>query len=478
MPISIENISGMCYTKYKKMKGARALKLDRGSETPIYIQIYNFIAGEITNGYRAPGEALPTRRALCRELGVSPATVENAYGKLISDGYIISRPGSAYYVTMDRAAPPEAKPASGNIYNFSSNGVEISKLPFAKWSKLMISTIRENTDLFQHGEKYGEYCLRNSIRRLLYRTQGIRFSPEQVIIGPGTDDLMRDLFLLTGGRYPLLMNNYYNYRVKNVADELGLGIEYIENCDCGIEISELERYKTGLLYQKPTHDLPTGSTLSSERRGELIKWLGGNRYILEDLSENDFCYVKRKKTLWELSGGENVILIGGFSTTIAPSMKIGYIILPEPLIKLWTDGKRFYSNRVSRIEQVTLSRFIDLGYYEQHVGYMRSIYREKMNTVKGAVAETPLARCTRLSGCDEGLFCLAQFDISLSENESYQLLMKNGVKASTLSSCIKNAALSRYPLNTYIIGFGELKISQIQDGIRKWARAWRPYITT
>ena len=106
-----------------------------------------------------------------------------------------------------------------------------------------------------------------------------------------------------------------------------------------------------------------------------------------------------------------MILLGSFSNTIAPSMKIGYAVLPEQILKLWAASKTFYANRVSRAEQVTLSKFIDLGYYEQHVGYMRSIYREKLNTLKTAFSESELSAHTKLSGDEAGMFCLAEFDI-------------------------------------------------------------------
>ena len=246
-------------------------KIDRDSKTPIYIQIYDNIVDEIINGYLIANEALPSRRALCRELNISPVTVENAYGKLVSDGYVIAKPGSGYYVSSDRVWDDERKVLADNVFNFSSNGVEISKLPFAKWSKLMLKTIKEDAGLFQHGEKHGEYCLRKSIRRLLFRTQGIQCKTEQIVIGPGLEDLMREIFLLLAYKTPILMNNYYNYRIKSVANVLHLNPNFIENGSNGIDISELMKYETGVLYQKPTHDLPTGVTLSNEKREELIK---------------------------------------------------------------------------------------------------------------------------------------------------------------------------------------------------------------
>lgn len=157
-------------------------------------------------------------------------------------------------------------------------------------------------------------------------------------------------------------------------------------------------------------------------------------------------------------------------------MKIGYAVLPEQVLKFWITNKRFYANRVSRAEQVTLSKFIDLGYYEQHVGYMRSIYREKLNTLRSAITDSELSARTKLSGDEAGMFCLAEFDIDADESESSNLLFNSGIKASPLNSSIGIPSLARYPKNTYVIGFGELKNSQINDGIKRWAKAWKSYL--
>lgn len=451
------------------------MNINKNLSTPLYMQIYNHIADEIKNGYLLAGERLPSRRALCRELDVAPRTVENAYNKLIISGYVVSRPGSGFYVS-DELPSNETPQLNKKIkFNFSSNGVETSKLPFDEWARLMRRTIREDTGLFQHGEKAGEKLLLRSIRRMLFRSEGIRCKTEQIIIGPGAEDLMREVFLLFGRDYPILMNNYYNYRVKAVAAAIDATTQFITNGHEGIDISELEKYNCGLLYQKPTHDLPTSVTLSEEKRKSLVEWASGNRYIIEDSDENDYCYRKRSKTLWELSGGKNVIYLGSFSKTIAPSMKIGYVLLPEELVPLWHMRKKYYSNRVSRVEQITLSRFIDLGHYERHVGYMRSIYRAKAEALSKAIFTSPLGNIAEISGSDCGMFCLIKFNIDADESYTSALLNANGIKASTLSSSIGNIDFATYPPNTYILGYGDLKISQIYDGIKIWANAWSEF---
>lgn len=112
------------------MLEANKLKIDKHSETPIYMQIYNNIVDEIINGYLIPEERLPSRRKLCEELGIAQRTVENAYQKLVADEYVVSRPKSGYFVSNNRVWDEEQQIIKSRIYNFSTNGVETSKLPF------------------------------------------------------------------------------------------------------------------------------------------------------------------------------------------------------------------------------------------------------------------------------------------------------------------------------------------------------------
>ncbi len=448
------------------------MKIDKTSAVPIYLQIYNLIKDEIINGYLMPEERIPSRRTLALELEVAQRTVENAYQKLLADGYITSRQGSGYYVSADTVWDEERQELKSKVYNFSSNGVETSKLPFAEWSKLLRITAKENSTLFQHGEKAGEWCLRKSIRRMLFRTQGIKCKTEQIIIGTGAEDLLREIALLFADDHKFLVNNYFYYRVYNIVKELRVDMDYVINGTDGIQVDDLKKYKQGLLYLKPTHDLPTAVTLSEEKRREILDWADGDRYIIEDSDENNYCYGERIKTLWELSGGKNVIYLGSFSKTIAPSMKIGYVVLPEALAELWFEKKRFYSNHVSRVEQVTLSKFIDYGYYEKHLNYMCDIYHEKAKAFKKAVAESCLSKKCTIAGDDAGTFCIMRCDIPVSEAKGKSLYENYGVKMSSIATSVFDRKYEVYPPNTYIIGYGDMTITQIREGVAQLAKAW------
>jgi GntR family transcriptional regulator/MocR family aminotransferase len=157
-------------------------------------------------------------------------------------------------------------------------------------------------------------------------------------------------------------------------------------------------------------------------------------------------------------------------------MKIGYIVVPEEIARLWFEKKRFYANRVSRVEQVTLSKFIDLGYYEKHIRYMRSIYHEKSIALKNAVYSSSLGSVAQISGDDAGMFCRASFNIDIPEKQANKLLAENGVKLSPLSTSVEDTYRAYFPENTYTVGCGEMKISQIRDGIALWARTWEKYL--
>ena len=262
---------------------------------PLYEQLYRFLISSIQNGSLKEGEKLPSKRQMADLLKISINTIENAYGMLVAEGYIKARPKSGYFVSNNRVWDQEQQIINSRIYNISTNGVETSKLPFEVWAKLLRNTVREDRGLFQHGEKAGEWCLRKSIRRMLFRTQGIKCRTEQIIIGPGAEDLLRDLLILLAYNSKVLLNNYYYYRVYNVIKNIHMNIEYITNGPNGIYIDELKKQNRGILFQSPTHDLPTCVTLSEEKRREIIDWLGDGRYVIENSDDNSYQYEKMLK---------------------------------------------------------------------------------------------------------------------------------------------------------------------------------------
>jgi len=448
------------------------VNIDKSSDIPVYIQICDSIAQDIIKGYRAAGEKLPPRRTLSKSLGVSQSTVDTAYQRLISEGYITSRTGSGYYVSDDRVWEDVASGAGSIRYNFSINGVETSKLPFAEWARLTRSTIKEGKSLFQHGAKEGEWQLRKSIRRLLLRTRGIRCRTEQIIIGPGADDLMRELFMLLARDSTLIMNGCCNLRAVEAASSAGIKTIHLKNDFDGLETKQLEAFESGVLFQMPVHDLPTGASLTEERLNDIVNWSGTDRYVIEDGNGYTYTQSGAHKTLWERMGGKNVIYLDTFSRTVAPSMKIAYFVADEEIIARLFRMRRFFSCRVSRIEQVTLSKFIDLGHYERHIGYMGRVYKEKMLTLKRAFLSSPLGDRVQFYGDDTGLFCTVHFDIETPEEKAAGLLEQNGIKVRRMTQDLAPGAKTDIPQNTYTAGFGELTASQIREAVRHWCRAW------
>ena len=128
------------------------------------------------------------------------------------------------------------------------------------------------------------------------------------------------------------------------------------------------------------------------------------------------------------------------------------------------------------MEQVTLSKFIDLGHYERHINYMRDIYREKTKAFKRAIGGTALGKRSVITGDDTGMYCLMQCDVALEENKARELLMKNGIKLSPLSSSVHDTKRASFPPNTYVVGYGDMTISQICEGVALWSAAWEKYL--
>lgn len=404
---------------------------------------------------------------------MSIQTVKTAYQNLLDDGYIYSRPCSGYYVCNDKAWE-EKRPQSEPIkYIFSPNGIETSKLPYAKWSYFIRNAMRENPELFRPGDKEGEWCLRKSVKRMLYRTQGIECSTNQIIIGAGKYDLLRNVFYVLGRDKKTVLSNYCDFPIKGCLDYIGGTTSYINEDKNGIHTDELDGLKSAVLYVSPSCNITTCATIGICDREKIAAWSKNGNYTIEDAYDSDYQYGEKLPPLYKINNGQNIIYIGEFAQIISPAMKIGYIILPHELTGVWLDKLRPYSSKVSRVEQVALSKFIDCGVYEKHVEYMRSVYKSKIDTLLDSLGKSQIGEHADVWGTGSGAICGVHFDLSVSQSEARNLLLNEGVKISTIGVTRIGELPPSFPENSYRIGLGHMKSSDIRDAVKRWNYCWK-----
>ena len=411
----------------------------------LYEQLYRRVKDDILTGRLATGEKLPSKRALAAHLEVSVITVKNAYEQLMAEGYIYGMEKKGYYVSPVQrplTAPAhrqEAAPPAEHVWEMDlvTNSIAAEDFPFTVWARLMRQTILEQgTGLLRPMPPQGAPELRRAIAAYLQQFRGMTVDEEQIIIGAGTEQLYNMLVQLLGRdkRYAVEDPGYGKiariYR-SNQAEVVSVPLD-----GAGLSVSALGEAGADVVHISPSHHYPTGIVMPIARRQELLRWAaqGDDRFILEDDYDSEFRFVGRPiPTLFSVDEAGRVIYLNTFSKTIAPSIRISYMVLPRALMERFRGNLGFYSCTVSSFEQYTLARFLRDGHFEKHINRMRKFYRSRRNRVVSLLESCPMAEKFTILEQDAGLHFLVQVDTAVSDEALTALLAAQGIRVHTLS---------------------------------------------
>ncbi len=466
------------------------IRLQTDTDACLYEQIYNHIKEEIIGGKLKRGERLPSTRSLAEYLQVARSTVDYAYGQLLGEGYIESKPCKGYFVcsvegllqmgdSKERSNRNRQYGNSANVesvvsdalLDFSPYAIDMSGFPFSVWKKITKNVLTDaNSELFSRGEVQGDYELRKTISRYLHSSRGVNCEPEQIIVGAGNDYLLMLLEKILGRHVPIAMENPTYKRSYRIFKSFAYEIVTVDMDENGMKVEELARAGVTAAYVMPSHQFPTGTVMPIGRRMELLKWANGgeNRYLIEDDYDSEFRY--RGKPIPALQASDEngkVIYMGTFSKAIAPAIRVSFMVLPPTLLEKYKRDCGFYSCTVSRIDQSILNVFIGEGYFERHLNRMRKIYRTKHELLLECLK--PLRGQFRISGENAGLHLLLTSKRGIPEAELIQKAREAGVRVYGLSeSMVEDNPNS----TTVLLGFGGLTDEQIVEGTENLKRAW------
>lgn len=443
----------------------------------LYGQIYEYIRQEIREGKLLHQEKLPSTRSLAQYLQVSRSTVDMAYEQLLSEGYIEAKPYKGYYVckveelyhmeegSTEPAAKRQPEQKAWEI-DFSPDAVDADAFPFDTWRRLNRNVLQDaNSELFNPGPSMGEWELRSTIGRYLHASRGVNCRPEQIVIGAGNDYLLMLLRMLLGENHCVAMENPTYRSAWRMFDAFGYSIKAVPMDASGMEIAALQESGAELAYVMPSHQYPTGIVMPIGRRMELLKWAAQEegRYLIEDDYDSEFRYKGRPVPSLQASDGRGqVIYLGTFSKSIAPAIRISYLVLPERLLERYHEKCAFLSCTVPRMDQAVLDVFIREGYYERHLNKMRKIYREKHDLMLQLLK--PFEQEYRIRGEHAGLHLL----LEAKQEKNEALLCKAAAGAGVRIYGMQEASgVWEYKKPAIILGYGGLSRQQIQMGIKR-----------
>ena len=427
--------------------------LQKDAKLPLYEALYRNIRDDILSGVLHAGERLPSKRALAEHLNVSKVTVENAYAQLIAEGFVRTVPKSGCFVEkverIERklsASMPTASIAAPKTWlaDYTRSSTTPECFPFSTWAKLMRRVILDSsTALLDETPFNGAPELRNAIAGYLYRFRALHVSPEQIIIGAGSEYLYQLLIQLVGREKRWAVEDPGYRKVSRILHANGVALSAISLDGEGIRIDALQSAHADIVHLSPTHHFPTGIVTPMRRRQQLLQWAceGEGRIILEDDYDSEFRFGTRPiPTLQSLDGAHRVVYINTFSKTMAPSLRISYMVLPQPLMERYRAELSFYACTVPVFEQLTLARFIDEGYFEKHLNRAGKYYKGIREELLRAFASSSAAPRLRVSAGDSGLHFLIHVRTDKTEEQLSQALAREGVAVNFLSRYYEDSA--------------------------------------
>ena len=442
-------------------------ELKKAPGVPLYESLYRCIRGDILSGKLRPGEKLPSKRALAQHLEISKITVEAAYNQLLAEGYLSSREKVGYFVEAVEQPPEQPLPSPAPQQKQESpwlldltGGAE--KFPFSVWMRLQREVMLDyGEELLKPLPNRGVAELRRAIADHLAAFRGMTVDPENILIGAGTDFLYNLLIQLLGREGPYALEEPGYGKIRKIYAAGGVEILGAPMDDLGVMPDLLGDAQ--VLHISPSHHFPTGLVTPVSRRLELLAWAReGEKWIIEDDYDSEFRFAAHPMPAMQSLDSRRVIYMNSFSKTLAPSIRISYMVLPGELMVRFQEKLGFYSCTVASFEQYTLARFLSRGYFEKHINRMRKFYNSRRKFLIGLLQGRSFSHKLTILEEDAGLHFLVKVDTALSDTALTALLARAGIRVRSLSSYYHDGSADRHIL---VVNYSALKEKSAQQAL-------------
>ena len=414
------------------------IPVERNAERTLYRQVYDALRSAILGRRLAPGQQVPSTRALAAELGISRISVLNSYAQLLAEGYLEARTGAGTFVSKSlpgQAARNETRGASGVAGNggprrvsraarmlprsekapwvrgqgaFSLSEPAMEAFPLRVWSNLVLRNCRNpRASSFQYGDPLGHAGLREAIAAYLRTTRAVRCEPRQVMVVSGSQqalDLTVRVLLDAGSRVWVEEPGYWLARHALIAG--GCEIVPVPVDAEGLDVAAgIERCRTArAAFVAPSHQFPLGVAMSASRRLQLLEWAQrGGAWIVEDDYDSEYRYGSKPiASLQGLDAANRVIYIGTFSKVLFPSLRVGYVVIPEDLAGHFLAVRGAMDVSPPYLMQAVLADFIAEGHFSRHIRRMRILYGQRRDALVEAL-EREFGREMRWMGSEAGM---------------------------------------------------------------------------
>lgn len=459
---------------------------------PLYDALYSAVKADILSGRLAPGEKLPSKRALAQHLRLSVATVQNAYAQLLAEGYLYSEEKRGYFVSTigeslpvppqktQRKGSADLEPAPRPVWfaDLVSNSISAEDFPFTVWSRTMRRVILEKEkQLLLPLEFNGTPELRRAIADHLARFRGLSVDPAQIIVGAGTEYLYTLVIQLLGRECRYAVEDPGYAKIRRVYAASGVSFCTVPLDEQGLSVQALEESGAQCVHISPSHHYPTGIVMPVGRRRELLRWASQapERYIIDDDYDSEFRFSGRPiPTMMSIDENDRVIYMNTFSKTIAPSIRISYMVLPAPLMERFKRAFSFYACTVSGFEQYTLAAFMAEGHFERHLSRMKNRYRTKRDAILAAIRESGLSDLATVYEPNAGLHFLLHLHTDTDDETIKKNAAERGIRISALMDYLADVSHTDFGLpcrHTFVINYSGVEADKFPEIFRRLAES-------
>jgi GntR family transcriptional regulator/MocR family aminotransferase len=476
-----------------KFSGALLILLDEAAQPrpTLVLHLQDLIRRLIADGVVAENERLPSTRALAKDLGISRDTVEAAYQQLDAEGYITRKTGSGTFaaklehISIVRqpvqrgtieAAPDADLPAMSlaargtdisvaggvvdqtDVHPFVAAMPDIESFPIETWHRLTSHVIRRSgRKLLMYGNAQGYEPLRQEIWRYLAAHRGVRCEPDQILVLTSSQQALNLIGTILVDPCDIIAVENPGYHGAKLAFlAVGSFLKPVGVDADGIVVSEIadSRAPVRAVYVTPSHQYPTGATLSLDRRLALLDWAEKTgSWIVEDDYDSEYRY--DGQPLAAIQGRDNgghVLYVGTFNKILFPSLRLAYLVLPKQLVKAFVAARTLLDGQSQLLAQAVLCEFMREGHFTAHIRRMRELYRGRRNLFVSALFRylSPYVEANVPAG---GLSIACYLKDNLVERRTVEIAKSVGIELPTL----RRLYLGGQGRQGWLLGFAALE---------------------
>jgi GntR family transcriptional regulator/MocR family aminotransferase len=453
------------------------LSVSRDSSRTLGTQIEDQLRRAIRDGSLRSGAMVPSTRDLARQIGVSRRVVVDAYAQLAAQGYLTLRQGARPRVSDAAAVAGQAQTAVARAaprprFDFRPSVPDVSTFPRTAWLRSLRTALASMTDAdLGYSDPRGVEVLRLALADYLGRVRGVVADPEHIVITSGYTQGLGVVChaLAAAGAKRIALEDPSNPADGLVAARAGLKPIPIGVDQAGTRIDELKRAEADAVVLTPAHQHPTGVVLTGERRTALLSWLRASEAIaVEDDYDAEYRYDRAAIGALQGLDPDRVIYAGSASKTLAPALRIGWLVVPPSLLHAVIHEKLLADRGTARIEQHAFADFLSRGELDRHLRRMRTRYRRRRDALVDALTEALPEAAVR--GVAAGLHVTVQLPDHVNEKAIREEAHDRRIELETMSEYRPG---TREQPAVLLLGYAQMPESTIRGGVHELAEAVR-----